>query len=113
MYDGGAVEPVSEGGRARESFTNAVPLTDFKAWARHQVLGFLRPIQPRDRVAVYSMGRGGLRILPGYTTEASSPIERLNRWFAQAEPDLAASEGPLANPGGGNEVFPLGVCSSG
>ncbi len=61
-----------------------------QTYARAQVVRFLKQIQPGDRVALYSLGRG-LRILHDYTTDASALVERLNRFNGLNLPDLAAS----------------------
>jgi VWFA-related protein len=63
-----------------------------QAYARNQVLRFLKQIQPHERVALYTMGRS-LRVLHDYTSDASSLIDRLSRWSARVEPDLEASVG--------------------
>jgi VWFA-related protein len=61
-----------------------------QAYARQQVVKFLQQIQPGDRVAIYSLGRG-LQILHDYTTDSAALIERLNRWKGANLPDLEAS----------------------
>lgn len=61
-----------------------------QVYARMQVIKFLKQIQPGDRVALYSLGRG-LHILHDYTTDASALVERLGRFRGNNLPDLAAS----------------------
>jgi VWFA-related protein len=66
--------------------------------ARGQVLKFLSTIQPTDRVALYSLGRG-LRILHDFTTDSAELIAKLNKYRGENLQDLASSaipESPVA-----------------
>ncbi|MGI8741257.1 MAG: VWA domain-containing protein [Bryobacteraceae bacterium] len=62
-----------------------------QAYAKQQVIQFLRQIQPSDRIAIYALGRN-LRVLHDYTTDASDLVRRLSKYGPQNIPDLAASE---------------------
>jgi VWFA-related protein len=67
--------------------------------ATKQVLRFLRQIQPGDRVAIYSLGYGGFRVLHDFTRDASDLVERLANWTGEiprpesglAKPDLGSA----------------------
>lgn len=63
-----------------------------QAYARNQVIAFLKQLQPEDRVAIYTLGRG-LRVLHDYTSDASLLVKRLASYNGESLPALAASEG--------------------
>lgn len=62
-----------------------------QVYAKQQVIKFLQQIQPEDRVAIYTLGRG-LTILHDYTTDSTALLNALARYNGQNIPDLAASE---------------------
>lgn len=51
-----------------------------QAYARQQIIKFLRQIEPTDHIAIYSMGFGGFRVLHDFTQDASELVRKLNTW---------------------------------
>ena len=47
-----------------------------QAYARQQIIKFLRQIQPSDHIAIYSIGFGGFRILHDFTQDASELVRK-------------------------------------
>lgn len=68
-------------------------LTD-QAYARQQVLKFLRQLRPGERVALYVLGRGP-RILQDFTSDAAAVREALEKFQGEPSPSLDA---PLYDP---------------
>lgn len=62
-----------------------------QAYAKQQVIQFLRQIEPADRIALYTLGRG-LRVLHDYTTDSSQLLRKLSAYRGENLPDVAASE---------------------
>lgn len=62
--------------------------------ARSQVVKFLLQIEPRDRIALYTLGRE-LRVLHDYTTEPAALVKALTEYLGSAAPELAASHSNL------------------
>lgn len=62
-----------------------------QAYAREQIVKFLRQIHPDDHIAIYSMGFGGFRVLHDFTQDAAGLIAELASWKgevkAQAPPE--------------------------
>jgi VWFA-related protein len=67
-----------------------------QTYAKGQVVKFLEQIQPEDRVAIYSLGRG-LKILHDYTTDSTRLLAALKNFRGQNLPDLSASEPGVPN----------------
>jgi VWFA-related protein len=68
-------------------------LTD-QAYAREQILKFLRQLAPGERVALYAMGRGP-RVLQDFTDDSSALIRALAAYKGGAPASLSA---PLYDP---------------
>ncbi len=68
-----------------------------QAFAREQIVKYLKTIEPGDRIGVYTLGRG-IRVLHDYTADSSKLLRKLNSYSGQNLPDLAASE-PRSNIG--------------
>lgn len=68
-------------------------LTD-QAYAREQILKFLRQLKPGERVALYALGRGP-RVLQDFTEDSSALIKALTAFKGQAAASLSA---PLYDP---------------
>ena len=51
-----------------------------QAYARQQVIQFLRQIQPQDRIAIYTLDSRGLRVLHNYTTDSADLVAKLSRY---------------------------------
>lgn len=68
-------------------------LTD-QAYARQQVLKFLRQLRPGERVALYVLGRGP-RILQDFTSDVAAVREALEKFQGEPSPSLDA---PLYDP---------------
>jgi VWFA-related protein len=68
-------------------------LTD-QAYARDQILKFLRQLKPGERVALYAMGRGP-RVLQDFTEDSSALIKALATYKGGAAASLSA---PLYDP---------------
>lgn len=62
-----------------------------QAWAREQVLRFLRQLRPEDRVAIYVLG-SQLKILHDFTRDARLLIQALGRYKGNESLELQASE---------------------
>ncbi len=71
-----------------------------QAYARMQLIKFLRQLQPQDRVAIYTLGNG-LRILHDFTSDAAPLLRAIARHTGSSSPELAASE--LTEPDTGIE----------
>ena len=65
-------------------------LTD-RPYAQAQVVKFLKQIEPRDRIGVYTLGRS-LRVLHDYTTDSTELLKRLAGYDGGALPNLTGSE---------------------
>jgi VWFA-related protein len=50
-----------------------------QAWAKQQLIKYLKTIHPEDRVAIYALGPG-LRVLHDFTTDSSGLLEQLDRY---------------------------------
>jgi len=57
-----------------------------QAQAVRQVAKFLRQVQPEDRIAIYSIGRGGFQVLHDFTRDASDLVENLAHWNGEIAP---------------------------
>lgn len=68
-------------------------LTD-QAYARQQILTFLRQLKTGDRVALYAMGRGP-RVLQDFTEDSSTLISALAAYKGEAPASLSA---PMYDP---------------
>lgn len=69
------------------------PIID-QAYARQQILKFLKELQPGDRVAIYVMGRGP-RVLQDFTEDTGTLLEALSGYKGEQAPSLDA---PLYDP---------------
>ncbi len=69
------------------------PLTD-QAYARRQVVKFLRELRPGERVALYVLGRGP-RILLDFTSDPAALREALEKFQGEPSPSLDV---PLYDP---------------
>jgi VWFA-related protein len=69
-----------------------------QAYARQQLIKFLRTLRPDDRVALYTLGRG-LRILHDFTDDHVSLLDVLGRHNPHTGPELALSNPAPANTG--------------
>lgn len=65
-----------------------------QAYARQQILKFIREMKPGDRVALYVMGRGP-RVLQDFTSDASALVSALENHKSSAAPSLDV---PLYDP---------------
>jgi VWFA-related protein len=80
-----------------------------QAYARQQVVQFLKQIQPADRVSIYTLDFRGLKVLHDYTTDSADMVARLAKYQGGVGPDmLSGFSDPLngflasgaGNPGG-------------
>lgn len=62
-----------------------------QAYAKQQIVRYLKTIQPDDRIGLYVLG-GGLRILHDYTTDSKALLEKLASYRGENLPNLRASE---------------------
>jgi VWFA-related protein len=69
-------------------------------YGQHEVVRFLEKLQPQDRVALYLLSVGGVRVLFDFTSDPAPLIRALQRYRARGETQLSAS-----NP----EVMPSGI----
>ena len=58
---------------------------------RESVRAFLMQIEPQDRIAIYTLGQKGLRLLHDYTSDASSLVARLHDVHGELSTSLDAS----------------------
>lgn len=98
-----STQPPSTGSDAARTFTNmaearsgpgavTVILIDSlntkwenQAYAREQIIKFLRQIRADDHIAIYSMGFGGFRVLHDFTQDASGLVAELASWKGEAK----------------------------
>ncbi len=73
-----------------------------QAYARTQIVKFLRQIEPHDRVALYTLGRD-LRILHDFTTDAEPLLRTLARDRARVASEVEASE-PVPSDTGNQQL---------
>jgi VWFA-related protein len=59
-----------------------------QAYARQQVVRFLKQIQPEDRIAIYTLDSRGLRVLHDYTTDSSDLVARLAKYQGDIAPEV-------------------------
>jgi VWFA-related protein len=62
-----------------------------QAYARLQVINFLKQIQPEDRIAIYTLDNRGLRVLHDYTTDSSDLVAKLGKYQGNIPPDVAGT----------------------
>ena len=86
--------------------------------ARLQVLKFLRQIQPQDRVALYSLVGGGIRVIHDFTNNSETLVTALAKAMPDSSSKLTASERDeealrLADQAGGEDsVIGRGLLNS-
>jgi VWFA-related protein len=54
-----------------------------QAYARQQVIQFLKQIQPQDRIAIYTLDSRGLRVLHNYTTDSADLVAKLSGYAGE------------------------------
>jgi len=59
-----------------------------QAYARQQVVTFLKQIQPEDRIALYTLDSRGLKVLHDYTTDSSDLLAKLAKYQGDIAPDV-------------------------
>ena len=59
-----------------------------QAYARQQVIRFLKQIQPEDRIAIYTLDSRGLRVLHDYTTDSSDLVTKLAKYPGDIAADV-------------------------
>jgi VWFA-related protein len=69
-----------------------------QAYAKDQIIKFLKQLQPQDRVALYTLGRE-LRILHDFTNDAQALLRSLGRYKGRISTELTASEPPEPDTG--------------
>lgn len=89
---------VGKGGEVPTSVTAIVldglnTAMEDQVYARQQVLKFLKQITPQDRVALFSVGRT-FSVLHDYTSDASSLLEKLDRYAGRTSSLLEDSKPP-------------------
>lgn len=62
-----------------------------QAYAKQQIIKFLRQLQPQDRVALYALG-SNLRVLHDFTSDAQTLLNALARYGGRISGELEASE---------------------
>ncbi len=62
-----------------------------QAWAKQQVVKYLKTIHAEDRVAIYVLGRG-LRVLHDFTTDSSDLLRKLAKYTGSALPETTVAE---------------------
>ncbi|MBI1749810.1 MAG: VWA domain-containing protein [Acidobacteria bacterium] len=63
-----------------------------QSYARQQIVKFLQQLQ--DRVAIYALGRGEIRIVHDFTSDVSSLLAMLKRDRGRGSPELDAANPP-------------------
>lgn len=74
-----------------------------QAYAREQIIKFLRQIRADDHIAIYSMGFGGFRVLHDFTQDASGLVAELASWKGEAKVQ-AIPEDSSAHPDLGRQL---------
>jgi VWFA-related protein len=74
-----------------------------QAYARQQIVRFLRQIRPDDHIAIYSMGFGGFRVLHDFTQDASDLVTKLASWTGEVKAQ-ATSEDSSTRPDMGQQL---------
>ena len=59
-----------------------------QAYARQQVVRFLKQIQAEDRIALYTLDSRGLKVLHDYTTDSSDLLAKLAKYQGDIAPDV-------------------------
>jgi VWFA-related protein len=67
-------------------------------YARSELLRFVGQIRPDDRVAIYSLGFGSVRVLHDFTSDAASLVRVLSRLTARREVPIGPTSAPPSNP---------------
>ena len=63
-----------------------------QAYARENILKFLEQIQPQDRVAIYTLGRGVIRSVHDFSNDSNTLITALKRYRGRLGHEVEASE---------------------
>jgi VWFA-related protein len=71
-----------------------------QAYARKQVVEFLKQIQPADRIAIYTLDTRGLKVLHDYTTDSSDLVAKLAKYQGDIAPEVTGVS-DLTDPLGG------------
>jgi VWFA-related protein len=61
-------------------------------FARQNIIKFLEQIQPQDRVAIYLLGRGAIRVLHDFTSNSASLIAALKHYRGRLGHEVDASQ---------------------
>jgi VWFA-related protein len=72
-----------------DSLNTAVP---DQSYARQQILKFLKSLEPRDRVAIYSLSGRGVRVLEDFTDDPEKLIRAVANYKPRVSHELAGSE---------------------
>jgi VWFA-related protein len=67
-----------------------------QAWAKQQLIKYLKTIHPEDRVAIYALGPG-LRVLHDFTTDSAGLLAQLERYKGALIPEADKGETSFAN----------------
>ena len=80
-----------------------------QAYARQQIIKFLKQLQPQDRVALYALG-SSLHIIHDFTSDAGPLLEALQHYRGRIASELAASEpDPNTDTAGASDASDTGV----
>ncbi len=70
-----------------------------QSFARQNIIKFLEQIQPQDRVAIYLLGRGEIRVLHDFSSNSAALIAALKRYRGRLGHEVGASEPEPAGTG--------------
>ena len=68
-----------------------------RAFAREQIVKYLKTIQPGERIGLYALGRG-IRVLHDYTIDSTELLARLNNYHGGELPNLGQPGPPGMDP---------------
>jgi VWFA-related protein len=63
-----------------------------QSYARANIIKFLEQVQPQDRVAIYTLGRGKIRVLHDFSNDSTTLIAALKRYGGRIPSELTDSE---------------------
>jgi VWFA-related protein len=74
-----------------------------KAYAKDQVIKFIRKLQPQDRVALYALSNSGVRVLHDFTSDPEPLLRALARYVDREEHQVSGSD-PTVDQTGIEEI---------
>lgn len=63
-----------------------------QSYARNNIIKFLEQVQPQDRVAIYTLGHGVIRVLHDFSSDSATLISALKRYRGRLPYEVDASQ---------------------